>query len=152
MKFFKVLLHSAAFFIGLLIAFSDQTNYEKGAFEFPPEMVKESGFACGLVLDTRQAPILEEGKKLFKLNCASCHNKNMIDHMTGPALGGTQERWKGREELLYQWIQNSSKVIATGDSYAVALYNEYNKSVMTAFPNLEKEEIDAILAYIDYVY
>ena len=72
--------------------------------------------------------IADQGKALFKANCQSCHNKNMIDDMTGPALGGINERWEGREELLYQWIRNSSAVIASGDSYSVNLYNEYNKS------------------------
>ena len=48
--------------------------------------------------------VADQGKALFKANCASCHNKNMIDDMTGPALGGINERWDGREELLYKWI------------------------------------------------
>ena len=37
------------------------------------------------------APDLDKGKTLFKDNCASCHNKNMKDDMTGPALGGAKE-------------------------------------------------------------
>lgn len=96
--------------------------------------------------------VADQGKALFKANCASCHNKNMIDDMTGPALGGTNERWEGREELLYEWIRNSSAVIATGDPYAVNLFNQYNKSVMTSFPNLTDDEINALLVYIQGVY
>ncbi len=94
----------------------------------------------------------DQGKALFKANCGSCHNKSMLDDMTGPALGGINERWEGREELLYQWIRNSSAVIASGDSYAVSLYNKYNKNVMTSFPNLTDEEINAMLVYIQGVY
>lgn len=96
--------------------------------------------------------VADQGKALFKANCGSCHNKNMIDDMTGPALGGINERWEGREELLYQWIRNSQAVIASGDSYAVSLYNQYNKSVMTAFPNLTDDEVNALLVYIQGVY
>ncbi|MFT7603840.1 MAG: mono/diheme cytochrome c family protein, partial [Saprospiraceae bacterium] len=96
--------------------------------------------------------IVDQGKALFKANCASCHNKNMIDAMTGPALGGTNERWDGRDDILYQWIRNSSAVIASGDSYAVGIYNEYNKSVMTSFPNLTDEEINSVLVYIQCTY
>ncbi len=97
-------------------------------------------------------PDLDEGKALFRNNCASCHNKSMKDDMTGPALGGIEERWEGREELLYAWIRNSTAVIETGDEYAVGLYNQWNKSVMTAFPNLTDEQIGSILGYIDGVY
>ena len=97
-------------------------------------------------------PNLDEGKALFKANCAQCHNKNMKDKLTGPALGGVQERWEGREELLYAWIKNSQAVIASGDEYANAIYAEYNKSVMNAFPNLTDEQMESILGYIDGVY
>ena len=76
----------------------------------------------------------------------------MIDDMTGPALGGVAQRWEGREDLLYQWIRNSSKLIATGDAYSVELFNRYNKSVMTAFPNLKDEEIASLLSYVESVY
>jgi len=97
-------------------------------------------------------PNLDDGKALFKANCATCHAKSMKDRLTGPALGGTQERWEGREELLYSWIRNSQAVIASGDAYANSLYREYNNSVMTSFPNLTDEQIESILGYIDGVY
>lgn len=92
-----------------------------------------------------------DGAALFKNNCASCHNKNMKSKSTGPALGGVQERWED-QGLLYSWIRNSQAVIATGDAYAVALYNEYDKAVMTSFPRLTDEDIDALLAYVDTKY
>ena len=72
----------------------------------------------------------------------------MKDKMTGPALAGTDVRWEGREELLYEWIRNSQAVIATGDAYSVNLYKEYNNSIMTAFPNLTDQQIESILGYI----
>jgi mono/diheme cytochrome c family protein len=87
------------------------------------------------------------GKTLFINNCATCHNKNMKDKLTGPALGGVEGRWASKS-LLYSWIRNSQGVIASGDAYAVGLYNQYNKSQMTAFPNLKDADIDNILAYI----
>ncbi len=91
---------------------------------------------------------IKVGKALFKANCAQCHNKNMKDDLTGPALGGVQERWEGRDEVLYSWIRNSQAVIASGDEYAVNLYNKWNKSVMNPFTNLKDDEIASILAYV----
>lgn len=95
---------------------------------------------------------VDSGKQLFKANCAQCHNRNMKDNLTGPALGGITERWAGREELLYSWIRNSQSVIASGDPYAVDLYNTWNKVLMNPFPNLTDDEIGSILAYVDAVY
>ena len=34
---------------------------------------------------------LAEGKELFRGKCATCHNKNMKQDLTGPALGGVEE-------------------------------------------------------------
>lgn len=95
---------------------------------------------------------VELGKDLFKANCAQCHNRNMKDNLTGPALGGTRDRWAGREELLYAWVRNSQAVIATGDPYAVSLYNQWNKVLMNPFPNLSDDDITSILDYVDAVY
>lgn len=91
---------------------------------------------------------IDEGKTLFRNNCATCHNKNMIDDMTGPALAGAEERWAD-QTTLYEWIRNSQGVIQSGDSYAVSLFKKWNNSVMTAFPNLTDENIANILAYVN---
>lgn len=98
---------------------------------------------------TTKAIIPTKGKELFRSNCASCHNKNMQDKLVGPALSGTRERWAGREDLLREWIRNSSKLIASRDPYALQLYEEWNKAPMTAFPNLSDEDIEEILDYIE---
>lgn len=77
----------------------------------------------------------------------------MVQDMTGPALGGTQERWaEYPEEDLYNWIKNSTALIEAGHPRAVEVYNQYNKLVMMAFPNLTDEEIGSILMYVDEVY
>lgn len=87
-----------------------------------------------------------DGEKLFKVNCSACHlitEKKLI----GPGLAGVEQRWEDKE-LLYKWIKNSSEVLASGDAYSNALFEEYNKSIMPA-QNVNTEEIDAILAYIN---
>lgn len=42
-------------------------------------------------------------------------------------------------------------MIKAGDAQAVAIWEEYNKTAMTAFPQLSNADIDNILAYTDYV-
>lgn len=96
-----------------------------------------------------------DGKALFKKNCKSCHNENMKSDMTGPALGGVQQRWAdaGESEAnLYEWIRNSQGLVAAGNEYAVNIFNEWNKSVMTSFQGLTDEEIGEILLYIEGAY
>jgi len=96
-----------------------------------------------------QDELIKQGESIFKANCASCHyvtNKRM----TGPGLAGAVERWEENAsiEKLYEWIRNSQAVIRAGDvPYANKLYEEYNKSVMTAFP-LSDDDISAVLVYI----
>ena len=90
-----------------------------------------------------------KGKALFNSNCAACHK--LDKKMTGPALRGVQNRLLNEEDLdkdwMYSWIRNSASLIKSGDDYANKIYEEYNGSAMTAFPQLSDSEIDNILAY-----
>jgi cytochrome c2 len=88
----------------------------------------------------------QDGEKLFKQNCASCHLLSE-KAMVGPGLLGMFDRVPS-EEWAVKWIKNSSKLIAAGDPYAVKIYNEFNKAQMTSFEYLSDEEINAILGYI----
>lgn len=88
------------------------------------------------------------GKTLFRNYCAQCHAKDMKTAMTGPALGGAQERW-GDDEALYSWIRNSQAMIKAGHPRAVELWNEWKPTIMTAYPDLTDDEIGSVLAYIN---
>jgi cytochrome c2 len=88
----------------------------------------------------------ENGKQLFVDLCASCHK---IDKpSTGPALRGAIER-RGDLSAVYAFTNNNIAVRATCDPYYTKLYLEWNKTSMTAFPNLHAEELDAIYSYIE---
>ena len=73
--------------------------------------------------------VVKNGESLFKGNCTVCHAINEV--VIGPALRDVHERQS--EEWIYAFIKNSQKVIKSGDEYAVNLYNEYNKTLMTSF-------------------
>lgn len=87
---------------------------------------------------------VEEGKKLFKANCASCHKVD--GKLTGPALADVWSKWDSQDKLI-RWVQNSQELIKAGDPYAVKIFNEYNKSVMSAFTQLSNDQVVSIIEY-----
>ena len=90
--------------------------------------------------------IINQGRELFsEWICNTCHKVDQ--KLVGPALKGVYDR----RELpwIYNFVRNSQKVIASGDEYAVNLFNEYSQAVM---PNqdLTDDEILSIIAYVKY--
>ncbi|MEZ0540809.1 c-type cytochrome [Fibrella sp. Tmos10] len=88
-----------------------------------------------------------KGKELFENNCKTCHNVN-AEALVGPGLAGVRQRTPG-DAWLQKWIRNSSALIATGDAYAVKIFNQFNKTQMTSFTNFSDGDIKSILDYID---
>jgi len=84
------------------------------------------------------------GKVLFDGNCKACHR--VKQKLVGPALAGFEGRVPSIAWVL-GWVRNSSKVVASGDEYAVKIYNEFNKSQMLPF-NYTDAQILSILAYV----
>jgi cytochrome c2 len=88
---------------------------------------------------------LATGEKLYSSNCVMCH-KLSKEALIGPGLAGINERRP--QDWLIPWIKNSTKMIESGDKYAVELFNKYNKVVMPSY-DFSDDEIKSILAYID---
>ena len=87
--------------------------------------------------------LVSAGEKLYSANCTQCHAIHEV--VIGPALKNVHERRP--KEWLIQWIRNSQKLIASGDEYAVSIFEEYNKTAMPAYP-FSDDEITSLLAYI----
>ncbi len=119
-KLTRTLLQGLAFFLVFLVSFS---------------VYSQDGGVDG----ARQ----KEGKKLFKSLCASCHKLNK--KLVGPALGGVEERREN--DWLKAWIKDNAALRKSGDKEAIAIYEEYKGSNMTAFPQLTDKNIDDILYY-----
>src|SRR6476660_8999516 len=82
-----------------------------------------------------------DGETLFKANCASCHKP--LESYVGPALKGAKER-EPSKDWVYKWVANTTSMV-NSDPYAMKLKSEFGNVVMTSFPDLKKEDIDAIL-------
>jgi len=110
----------------------------------------DENIALGVMIVEEPNSNLAKGKSLFKSNCATCHNKNMKDDLTGPALAGVTERWMAfPKEDLYNWIRNSQKLINEKHPKAMEVGKEWGFVAMTSFPNLSNEDIEAILLYVE---
>jgi len=96
------------------------------------------------------APTIEEGENLFIANCAACHNKNMKDNLTGPALAGVEERWAAYPRAdLYKWIRNSQSMVTEGHPRAVELWAKWKPTLMNNFPGLTDDQIESVILYIN---
>jgi cytochrome c2 len=105
-------------------------------------------FLANLTLSAQ--PTKEAGKELFTANCASCHAKDMKTNMTGPALGGVEERWAAYPRKdLYAWIRNSQASIASGQPRAVELWAKYKPTLMNSFTALTDDQIESLILYIN---
>ena len=87
-----------------------------------------------------------EGEQIFKNNCSTCHAVT-DEVVVGPGLKGITQRRP--IDWIVKWVQNPQAMIASGDKYAVDLYNKYNKAQMTAYPGYSAAQITSVIAYID---
>ena len=126
----RILIFSLAFMLNFSL-----TSFAQDAAEAPMEAAAAAPSGGDAV----------NGKALFNSNCAACHKLDAKS--TGPALRGVSA--KHSNEWLHTWIKNSTAMIKSGDPAAVKIYEEYNKALMTPFPQLSDADIDDIIAYTD---
>lgn len=87
---------------------------------------------------------LKAGESLYKANCTSCH---AIDRkVIGPALKDVIEAED--EAWMIKWIKNSQSLVKAGDPAAVKIFNEYNQSIMSSFPQFSDDDVKNIIAYV----
>jgi len=99
--------------------------------------------AGALALLTAASASAQDGAAIFRQNCSACHK--MGTRLVGPDLTGVTE--KRSDAWLRKFISGSQAMIKSGDKDAVAIYEEYNKMMMTDFP-LPEAEMTALLDYL----
>ena len=86
----------------------------------------------------------DNGKQLFRNNCAACHN--MEKKVVGPALKNTVKN-QG-EDWTKSWIKNNQALRDAGDKHANEIFKEYNGMAMPAYEHLGDEALDDIVVYL----
>ena len=93
----------------------------------------------------------QDGKSLFKANCASCHKA--LKNSTGPMLQGAKARWADADEAenIYQWVKDPIGLVESGTSQYAKEISTFSPTDMTPQGALTNDEIDLIFAYVDGV-
>jgi mono/diheme cytochrome c family protein len=89
-----------------------------------------------------------QGEALFKSKCATCHQP--LKNSTGPKLYQVRDKWASggaKEGSIYTWV-NNWQTAAASDPYAAEV-SKWSSTAMSAFPDLKKEDIDAIFDWVD---
>ncbi|MBN7817134.1 c-type cytochrome [Algoriphagus pacificus] len=102
-------------------------------------------FAADPAVDSSDEAVAA-GKALFNTNCKTCHKLDA--KLVGPALRGATDRQPA--ENVKKFIKNSAVVIGSGDSYYNDLYKEYNNTAMPAHEFLSDDDLNNLLAYIEF--
>lgn len=98
---------------------------------------------AALALTAAPRALAQDGAAIFKQNCSACHK--MGGRMVGPDLTGITEKMP--EEWLRKFIHSSQGMVKSGDKDAVAIWEEYNKTVMPDQP-LSDADLGAVLGYL----
>ncbi|MBL7711553.1 MAG: cytochrome c [Chitinophagaceae bacterium] len=103
--------------------------------------------ACGTANEQQGATAsATRAEDLFAAKCGMCHD--FKEDKIGPALAGVQQRWGNDKAKLKSFVRNAQEYIASGDPYAVALYQKWNESAMPSFTGLSEEELDLLIEYL----
>ncbi|MBX3254582.1 MAG: PQQ-dependent sugar dehydrogenase [Chitinophagaceae bacterium] len=116
-------------------------------YTFVPVAVVLIFVSCGQTKSTytfsTDTALVSSGKALFEKNCASCHHFNV--NGIGPSLSGVTQ--KVPAEWLIGFIKNPPAFITSKDKRADSLFHQF-KSIMPPFPQLQDNEMTALLAFL----
>jgi cytochrome c2 len=85
-----------------------------------------------------------QGEQLFSQKCTACHTIGG-GKLVGPDLANVHVR--RTEEWIIKFVQSSQNVIKSGDSTAIAVFDQHNKVIMPD-QDLNANQIKSIIAYV----
>ncbi len=95
-------------------------------------------------LNKYSTPLEHPGQKVFQANCKACHHLDFV--LVGPAL---RNSFEDRDSIWFvRMITSANDLIASGDTLAVRLFNDYNQTRHTDFRGLDKTELTDLVEYL----
>lgn len=102
-------------------------------------------FFLGLLVILIQPAIAQQsGEMMFKTFCSACHTISK-GKLIGPDLADVHTRRS--DAWMLEFITSSQAMVKKGDPDAVALYEEFNKTIMPDAP-YKPDQIKEIITYI----
>ncbi len=87
-----------------------------------------------------------EGEEIFDKECTACHR--MDQKLVGPPLQNITKQFD--KKWLLSFIVDNQKLIEKGDSAAIKIWLEYNKSPMPNFKHLTQKDLEKLYYYLDH--
>jgi mono/diheme cytochrome c family protein len=95
----------------------------------------------------QQDSTFQRGKKLFIMECSSCHHINTDTNYIARALRGVTTKYD--KEWLYNYTRKSYGMFTEGDSLATALRKQ-GWGLMPNFKHLTDKNLDDIFYFIEH--
>ncbi|MEM8527666.1 MAG: hypothetical protein AAGG68_23695 [Bacteroidota bacterium] len=84
------------------------------------------------------------------INSATCHARDMRTDATGPALVNTLQKWNNDTLALLSYVRNPQQYLEKHPESRIAeVHEEFGLTVMDSFSELTREELEALLVYIE---
>jgi hypothetical protein len=117
------------------------------------EKEPDVSFACGTSQYSHGSGRsgLQTAKMIFNNNCAQCHNKNMKEPMTGPALYFWRNHFKDETALLAFLKDSRTYIKKTKNRALKELDSEYSGVECPNFPELTPLNVKNLVQYIGNV-
>ncbi len=123
------------------------------------EEYKDNTPNCGVVDNpnpsiSAQTQSQENGRKIFKQNCAVCHS--ITDQkLTGPGFRGLLDRLPDHSDYFKKYVTNSDSIVKSGNSYSLKLHTEYDIDFVHNLANynypLSSNDIDDLIEFVKII-
>ena len=98
--------------------------------------------------------VIQRGEVLFQSKCSTCHKINVRDGFSNGYFWRNipLETEDEKMEWMVSYLRNSDSLVQSGDTYAIALKEEYNNSSAIHEFGLSEKEVFQIVTFLRHYY